>query len=119
MVLNMILRLGRHILLSLRFSWDIFENGRFSVGSLETVWISSLNQSPEATDSLWVVVLLHYWVNNCQPVYEVNDVEKYSFLAKDESSSADKTLSVNFVVSSYETEVISSLVLRAVCRLNG
>lgn len=90
------------------------------MGSYETVRMISLNQSLEATDSPGLVILLNYRVNKCQPVYEVNDVEIFkNFLADYELSSADKVLSVNFVVSSFETEVISSLVLRAVCWLNG
>lgn len=123
-VLNMILHLVKDMFLSLGFSWDICENHRFSMGSLETVWISSLNQSPEATDSLWLVVLLNYWVNECQAVYEVNDVENFFFLfflggrGADELCSAEKGLSVNFVMSSHETGGILN-VLRAVCRLNG
>lgn len=119
MVLNMISHLVKDVLLSLGFSQDIFENHRFSMGSYETVRMISLNQPPEATDSPGLVILLNYGVNKCQPVYEVNDVEICFFFLAEESSSADRVLSVNFVVSSSETEVISTVVLRAVCWLNS
>lgn len=82
-------------------------NHKFNTSSSETVWICSLNQFPPATDSLWLVVLLNYWVNECWAVYKVNDAWTFFFFnLLDESEfffSAYKTLSVKFVLRTSET----------------